>query len=179
MNRGLSYLLSSKIFLGELSIEELSVGEKSVGEIFAGELSGYHKFSGKAQFSHSFGRIARNYAETVPFHKISTPGNQVKLRYFLQWKPWNENIAIIIIFTLIQISIKIFSCFFHIIGWNTLQKMKFFIKDFFSKYDQIRRKLRIWLHLLKKSLMENLICAVKLWSLQLRPRQYTWQGHLV
>ena len=23
--------------------------------------------------------------ETVPFHKISTPGNQVKLWYFLQW----------------------------------------------------------------------------------------------
>ena len=35
--------------------------------------------------------------------------------------------------------------------------MKFSIKDFFSKYDQIRRKLRIWSYLLKKSLMENLI----------------------
>ena len=45
---------------------------------------------------------------------------------------------------------------------NTAEKMKFFIKDFFSKCDQIRRKLRIWLHLLKKSLMENFIfCAVK------------------
>ena len=30
--------------------------------------------------------------------------------------------------------------------------MKFSIKDFFSKYDQIRRKLRIQSHLLKKSL---------------------------
>ena len=46
---------------------------------------------------------------------------------------------------------------------NTAQKMKFFIKDFFSKCDQIRRKLRIWSHLLKKSLMKNIIfCAVKL-----------------
>ena len=36
----------------------------------------------------------------------------------------------------------------------TAQKMKFFIKDFFSKYDQIRS-------LLKKYLMENFIfCAV-------------------
>ena len=34
---------------------------------------------------------------------------------------------------------------------NTAQKMKFSIKDFFSKCDQIRRKLRIWSHLLKKS----------------------------
>ena len=33
------------------------------------------KFCGKAQFLHSFERIARNYAETVPFHNISTPGN--------------------------------------------------------------------------------------------------------
>ena len=39
--------------------------------------------------------------------------------------------------------------------------MKFSIKDFFSKRDQIRRKLRIWSPLLKKSLMENFIfCAV-------------------
>ena len=39
--------------------------------------------------------------------------------------------------------------------------MKFSIKDFFVKCDQIRGKLRIWSHLLKKSLMENFIfCAV-------------------
>ena len=39
--------------------------------------------------------------------------------------------------------------------------MKFFIKDFFSKCDQIRTKLPIWSHLLKKSLIENFIfCAV-------------------
>ena len=45
---------------------------------------------------------------------------------------------------------------------STAQKMKFFIKDFFCKCDQIRRKLRIWSHLLKKSLMENFIfCAVQ------------------
>ena len=39
--------------------------------------------------------------------------------------------------------------------------MKFSIKDFFSKCDQIRRKLRIWSNLLKKSLMEKFVfCAV-------------------
>ena len=44
---------------------------------------------------------------------------------------------------------------------GTVQKMKFPIKDFFSKYDQIRSFLRIWSHLLKKSLMENFhFCAV-------------------
>ena len=43
------------------------------------------KFGGKAQFPLSFGGIARNYAETVLFHNISTPGNLVKLSYFTQW----------------------------------------------------------------------------------------------
>ena len=43
----------------------------------------------------------------------------------------------------------------------TAQKMKFFIKDFLSKCDQIWSFLRIWSHLLKKSLMENFVfCAV-------------------
>ena len=39
--------------------------------------------------------------------------------------------------------------------------MNFSIKDFFSKCDQIRRKLQVWSHLLKKSVTENFIfCAV-------------------
>ena len=42
------------------------------------------KFCGKTQFPHSFRRFARNYAETVPFRKIFTARNQVKLRYFSQ-----------------------------------------------------------------------------------------------
>ena len=59
----------------------------------------------------------------------------------------------------------------QIVGWNTAQIMKFSIKNIFSKYDQIRRKLQIWSHLPKKSLMENLIfCAVKLMKL---PAAYT------
>ena len=44
---------------------------------------------------------------------------------------------------------------------------KIFIKDFFSKCEQIRWKLRIWSHLLRKSLMENFIfCAVNVKLLQ-------------
>ena len=50
----------------------------------------------------------------------------------------------------------------------TEQKLKFSIKDFFSKFDQIRSFLRIWSHLLNKSLMENLIfCAVSHQSLSI------------
>ena len=39
----------------------------------------------------------------------------------------------------------------------TAQKKTFSIKGFFCKCDQIRRKLQIWSHLLKKSLMKNLV----------------------
>ena len=54
----------------------------------------------------------------------------------------------------------------------TAQKMKFFIKDFFSECDQICSKLRIRSHLLSKSLMENFIfCAVSL-TYKLRTRNW-------
>ena len=44
---------------------------------------------------------------------------------------------------------------------NVAQKMKFSIKGFFCKCDQIHSFRQIWSHLLKKSLMENSIfCAV-------------------
>ena len=44
---------------------------------------------------------------------------------------------------------------------DTLQKMKYSIKGFVRKCDQIHRKLRIWSHLLKQSLSENFFfCAV-------------------
>ena len=43
------------------------------------------------------------------------------------------------------------SCMLH------CKKIEFSFKDFFSKCDQIHKKLRIWSHLLKKSLMGNFI----------------------
>ena len=49
----------------------------------------------------------------------------------------------------------------------TAQKIKFSIKDFFSKYDQVRRKLRIWSHLMKKSLIENFIFCAELFELNI------------
>ena len=42
----------------------------------------------------------------------------------------------------------------------TAQKMKFSIKDFFSKRDQIRRFLPIWSHLLKSLMKIFIFCAV-------------------
>ena len=43
---------------------------------------------------------------------------------------------------------------------NTAQKVKFLLKNFCSKCDQIHSFLRIWSHLLEKSLMENSIWKV-------------------
>ena len=40
---------------------------------------------------------------------------------------------------------------------TTVQKIKFSIKDCFTKCDQIRSSLGIWSHLLKIPLMENFI----------------------
>ena len=51
-----------------------------------------------------------------------------------------------------------FSRNFHFAAQKNAQK--FFIKDLFSKCDQIRRKLRIWSHLLKKSFMKNFFFCV-------------------
>ena len=55
--------------------------------------------------------------------------------------------------------IKYLYCAFDrmFLSCHTAQKMKFSIKDFFSKCDQIRWSRRIWSHLLNKSLMENFI----------------------
>ena len=39
---------------------------------------------------------------------------------------------------------------------NAAQKMKISLMDFFSKCDQILKKLRIWSHLLNESLMEKI-----------------------
>ena len=63
-----------------------------------------------------------------------------------------------------DICLFLLACYKSLINFSYLscaRKMKFSIKDFFSKYDQIRRKLQILSYLLKKSLMENFIfCAV-------------------
>ena len=60
----------------------------------------------------------------------------------------------------------------------TAQKMKFSIKDLFSECDQIRRKLRFWSHLLKKSLIENFIlCAVILSESWQLVQQENWTRH--
>ena len=45
--------------------------------------------------------------------------------------------------------------------YSTAQKMKFSIEDFLSKCDRNGRKLRIWSHLLKKSLiLKHFLCSV-------------------
>ena len=52
---------------------------------------------------------------------------------------------------------------------NTTQKIKFSIEGLSCKCDQIRKNLRIWSHLLKKSLLENFIFyAVKILRQELK-----------
>ena len=43
--------------------------------------------------------------------------------------------------------------------------MKIFIKDFFSKFEQILSSLWTWSHLLKKSLVEDFIFCERKWKI--------------
>ena len=56
---------------------------------------------------------------------------------------------------------------------TTAQKMKFSVNAFFSKYEQIRRKLRICSHLLKKSLTKNFVQS--LFSVRCVKGSQKWQ----
>ena len=79
------------------------------------------KFCGKTQFLHSFGWIAQNYAETVPFHNISTPENQVKWRYFSQFED------LIVVWELIEI-VAFFRIIFPSHWWNCLFEIFFLLE---------------------------------------------------
>ena len=65
-------------------------------------------------------------------------------------------------------------------NWNyqdsAEQKMKFSIKEFFSKCGQIRRSLGIWPHLLKISLMENFIFCSTGWTTLLSSDEQHYLG---
>ena len=64
---------------------------------------------------------------------------------------------------MVPFTVEILNEKLHLFVRYTAQKMKFCIKDFLSKCDQIPGFLQIWSHLLMKSLMENFIfccCAV-------------------
>ena len=81
-------------------------------------------------------------------HLIHLPLKQYKL--LVQWTPCFD--------LLLLMSLNIFRRKLL----KQCAKNEFFIKDFFSKFDQVPRKLRIWSHLLKKTLMKNFIfCVVR------------------
>ena len=66
------------------------------------------------------------------------------------------------------------------LSWTTssAQKVKFSIKNFFGKCDQICRFLRIWSHLLKKSLIENFIfCTVLSKSKRWLLTKFSWKSY--
>ena len=93
------------------------------------------------------------------------PRNQViSLKNWKLWGPTTKafNISSEILhkfasYQCLQMGVRDFSISLRSWVIGTTQKMKFAIKDFSSKCDQIRRYLRIWSYLLEKSLMENFI----------------------
>ena len=97
---------------------------------------------------------------------VSTKFCQLKLRSkSLQNSNYGKNLYIsyeIVLLDLTHFGTLMIMKWFDLWLHCTAQKIKFATKDFFSKCDQIRKKLRIWSHLLKKFLMENFIflCSV-------------------
>ena len=65
---------------------------------------------------------------------------------------------------------------FWYIASLTSQKMKFSVKNFSSKCDQIRSFWRIWSHLLEISLMENFIFCVVPHNLPVKQLGTYFQG---
>ena len=66
----------------------------------------------------------------------------------------------------------------YVVDLHTGQKMKFSIKGFFSKCEQICSFLWVWSHLLKKSLMENFLyflCNDIFWRWQAPLRNQSFQ----
>ena len=94
------------------------------------------KFCGKTKFPHSFGRITRNYEETAPFRKISTPGNQGTLRYFSQWLVHhNVNVMHYILFNFFWICLFVLLFQYYIICYKifTRRTILLFIMKFSGK----------------------------------------------
>ena len=122
-------------------------------QIFSGPsvlLTEWKKNQKKAPYLESFYAVPKEPNHIVFFHQSFCRFNEYDRTF-----SWND-LTSFIHYTTQQMTFSVKD-----LTSVTAQKIKFSFKDFFSKCDQIRRKLRIWSHLLKKSLMENIIfCAM-------------------
>ena len=137
----------------------------------------HHYGVSKTSLRHHYGNLFFDYIFQETKLKLADQN-------LLRWLMYFPTILLQIIFSWIK---EFFPCFFPVkkisqnlfslcslLLWSVhsgklehCTKKRFSIKDFFSKYDQIRSIFRIWSHLRKKSLMENFIfCAVEF------PRQW-------
>ena len=105
-----------------------------------------------------------NYFESVPEHfdtlcikGLKITDLKVKIETNSTWNQMDCHIK------WISLRVSFYADFKTLIKttFYTAQKIKFSMKDFFSKCDETRMKLRIWSDLLKKPLIENFIfCTV-------------------
>ena len=122
---------------------------KSVNIIFLLRLKFYQNFK-----NHHAGKLNKTHLVNICFAQTSRTVSWNRSFYFcLNVHKLDDSFTFI--WKKFLCHIFLFQCHIFI-----AQKMKFSIKDFFSKCVQIRSFLRIWSHLLKKSLMENFIFCV-------------------
>ena len=115
-------------------------------------------FSSRCQIS-GWPRMQSSRLKLVNFLLNGQPQKQYNKRYSYS-NPVSVNAYRVLCFSFFHR--KYFDIVFLQLHGLSIQKMKFSIKSFFSKCDQIRWKLRIWSHLLKKSSLRNFIflCSV-------------------
>ena len=91
------------------------------------------------------------------FLKLFSPKLQtVKFQEYLLWPKVTRRVFLDIVLSVFMLADNIIWP-----SYSLCKKMKFSIKDFFIKCDQIRSFLRIWSHLLKTCFIENFtFCAV-------------------
>ena len=140
----------------------------------------FAKVTGKTCSSVSFLSESCNFFKKRPWHKFSPAKftNILRTRLFIEHLRWLPLYFVpIILCAFLATSVKFTKIWISflaiIIGsdhnftikcTDAAWKMKFSIKNLFSKCDQIRSFLRIWSHLQKKSLVKNIFCVVWAWE---------------
>ena len=116
-------------------------------------------------FSYSFEKNIEKARQHLWYQQVKDKETYLVFNWFLKILSKKKKLTAVVFFSFfikfLDVIFIILSFIIYIFAGYHCTKMKFCIKDFFSKCDQIHSFLQIWSRLLKKPLMENFIfCAV-------------------
>ena len=116
-------------------------------------------------FSYSFEKKIEKAGQHLWYQQGKDKETYLVFNWFLKILSKKKKLTVVVFFSFfikfLDVIFIILSFIIYIFAGYHCTKMKFCIKDFFSKCDQIHSFLQIWSRLLKKPLMEHFIfCAV-------------------